>query len=90
MFPYCFAIIVRLLCASFYNEELDFAGMKFSFLKRNDIQYITDACEGCVRFIDIPCHIISDYLYIRLRDADALCITDRKILFSERKRMVPF
>ena len=85
MFPYCFAIIVRPFCASFYNEELDFARNEILFLKRNDIQYITDACEGCVRFIDIPCHIISDYLYIRQRDADALCITDRKNSFFRKK-----
>lgn len=85
MFPYCFAIIVRPFCASFYNEEFDFTRNEILLLKRNDIQYITDACEECVRFIDIPCHIISDYLYIRLRDADALCITDRKNSFFRKK-----
>ncbi|ENI8005915.1 helix-turn-helix domain-containing protein [Escherichia coli] len=85
MFPYCFAIIVRPFRTSFYNEEFNFTRNEILLLKRNDIQYITDACEECVRFIDIPCHIISDYLYIRLRDADALCITDRKNSFFRKK-----
>ncbi|END2357428.1 AraC family transcriptional regulator [Escherichia coli] len=85
MFPYCFAIILRPFCASFYNEEIDFIKNEILLLKRNDIQYFTDACEGCVRFIDIPCHIISDYLYIRLRDADALCIAVRKNSFFRKK-----
>lgn len=85
MFPYCFAIIVRPFRTSFYNEEFNFTRNEILLLKRNDIQYIMDACEECVRFIDIPCHIISDYLYIRLRDADALCITDRKNSFFRKK-----
>ncbi|HAX2108986.1 TPA: helix-turn-helix domain-containing protein [Escherichia coli] len=85
MFPYCFAIIVRPFRTSFYNEKFNFTRNEILLLKRNDIQYITDACEECVRFIDIPCHIISDYLYIRLRDADALCITDRKNSFFRKK-----
>lgn len=85
MFPYCFAITLRPLCVSFHNEEVDFHKNEILLIKRNDISCFMDACESGVRFIDIPCHIVSDYLYVRLRDADALRIAVRKNSYFRKK-----
>lgn len=90
MFSYCFVITLRAFCISFYNEDVYFHKDEVLLIKRNDISCFMNSCEGYVRFIDIPSQFVSDYLYIRLSNADAFRKTNRKNRFSERKHMVPF
>ncbi|HGE9196946.1 TPA: helix-turn-helix domain-containing protein, partial [Escherichia coli] len=80
-----FAITLRSFCILFNNEYIDFNKNEVLLIKRNDVQHFIMGDERCVMFIDIPCNIISDYLYIRLRDADVLCIHDRKNYFFRKE-----
>ncbi|HBD5340658.1 TPA: AraC family transcriptional regulator [Escherichia coli] len=85
MFPYCFAITLRSFCILFNNEYIDFNKNEILLIKRNDIQYFIGGDEQCVIFIDIPCHIISDYLYLRLRDTDFLYTHNKKNSFFRKE-----
>ncbi|EED1239617.1 helix-turn-helix domain-containing protein [Escherichia coli] len=85
MFSYCFVITLRAFCISFYNEDVYFHKDEVLLIKKNDISCFMNSCEGYVRFIDIPSQFVSDYLYIRLSNADAFRKTNRKNRFFRKK-----